>query len=147
MIAVGEAIVHPDQVLDYIPQRPPMVLISRIYSCDEQAVVTGFDIKSDHLFVKHGVLTEPGITENMAQTAAASAGYAAISKNTKPAVGFIGNIKNLVIHALPPVGAELITEVIYKAQVMNVSLIEARSYCNNEPVASCEMKIFLQENA
>lgn len=146
MITTGAAIVNADTILDYIPQRPPIVLISRIYACDEKSVVTGFQIPPDHIFVKHGVLTEPGITENMAQTAAASAGYEAISKNTKPAVGFIGNIKNLVIHYLPPVDAELITEVTYKAQVMNVSLIEARSYCNNSLVAECEMKIFLQEN-
>ena len=41
---------------------------------------------------------------------------------------------------------ELLTEVFTKTQVMNVSIIEAKSYCNNELVANCEMKIFLQEN-
>src|SRR5256885_9679402 len=38
------------------------------------------------------------------------------------------------------------TTLFRSTQVMNVSLIEARSFCNGEPVASCEMKIFLQEN-
>lgn len=145
MITVGQAIVNPETILDYIPQRPPIVLVSRIYSCDPASVVTGFDITADHIFSKDGKLTEPGVIENMAQTAAASAGYAAVQQNTKPAVGFIGNIKNLVIHQLPPVGAELITQVSYKTQVMNVSLVDARSYCNNELVAACELKIFLQE--
>ena len=147
MISVGQAIVNSDTILNYIPQRPPIVLVSRIYTCDEQSVVTGFDIAEGHIFVKHGKLLEPGIIENMAQTAAAAAGFKAVAENTTPAVGFIGNIKNLSITHCPLVGAELITEVSTKTQVMNVSLVDARSYCNGELVATCEMKIFLQENA
>ena len=72
--------------------------------------------------------------------------YICLDNNNLP-LGFIGNIKNLVINFLPPSGNELYTEVITKTQVMNVSIIEANSYSNNELVATCEMKIFLQENA
>jgi len=146
MIAIPEkAIVEQGEILRYIPQRPPIVLVSRIYSCDDQAVVTGFDINDAHIFVKHGALQEPGIIENMAQTAASRAGYDAVTNNSTPAVGFIGNIKDLVIHRLPQSNAELITRVSTKTQVMNVSLVNAESYCNGELVASCEMKIFLSE--
>ncbi|MBS1635123.1 MAG: 3-hydroxyacyl-ACP dehydratase [Bacteroidetes bacterium] len=147
MIEVGQAIVNSDSILNYIPQRPPIVLVSRIYKCDDQSVVTGFDIAEGHIFVKNGKLLEPGVIENMAQTAASAAGFKAVAENTSPAVGFIGNIKNLSITHLPAVGKELITEVSTKTQVMNVSLVEARSYCDGRLVASCEMKIFLQENA
>lgn len=146
MITVEKAIVEPDTILNYIPQRPPMVLVSRIYKCDPQSVITGFDIKDSCVFVKDNRLQEPGIIENMAQTAAAMAGYEAVSKNTKPVVGFIGNIKNLGIHFLPEQNTELITEVVTKTQVMNVSLVDARSYSGNQLVASCEMKIFLQDS-
>jgi len=147
MITVNTPIVNSDTILQYIPQRPPIVLISRIYACDDNSVVTGFDISDDHIFTQNGVLTESGIIENIAQTAASMAGYAAVTNNTTPAVGFIGNIKDLVIHHLPKSGNEVLTEVKTKTQVMNVSIIEAHSYCNNELVATCEMKIFLQENA
>ncbi|MBA4240773.1 MAG: 3-hydroxyacyl-ACP dehydratase [Sphingobacteriaceae bacterium] len=147
MITVNAPIVNSDTILQYIPQRPPIVLVSRIYTCDAAAVVTGFDITDDHIFTQKGVLTESGIIENIAQTAASMAGYAAVINNTTPAVGFIGNIKDLVIHHLPKSGNEVLTEVKTKTQVMNVSIIEAHSYCNNELVATCEMKIFLQENA
>lgn len=146
MISVTTPIVQPESILQYIPQRPPIVLISRIYQCDEVKVITGFDITEEHIFTQNNVLTESGIIENMAQTAASRAGYEAVKSNTKPAVGFIGNIKDLIIHFLPPVNNELLTEVVTKTQVMNVSIIEAKSYCQNKLVASCEMKIFLQEN-
>lgn len=147
MISVNKPIVDSDTILNYIPQRPPIVLISRIYKCDETSVVTGFDIIDEHLLTQNGSLTESGIIENMAQTAASMAGYEAVVKQTQPRVGFIANIKNLNIHFLPKSGNEILTEVSTKTQVMNVSIIEAKSFCNNELVASCEMKIFLQENA
>lgn len=147
MISVNASIVNSNSILQYIPQRPPIVLISRIYKCDEVSVITGFDITDEHLFTQKGNLTESGIIENMAQTAASMAGYEAVIKNAQPRVGFIANVKNLVIHFLPESGHEILTEVKTKTQVMNVSIIEANSYCRNQLVASCEMKIFLQENA
>ena len=133
-------IINTDSILNYIPQRPPLVLISRIYKCDESSI-------DSHILTQNNKLTESGIVENMAQTAASMAGYSAVKNGTKPVLGFIGNIKNLVINFLPPSGTEIYTEVITKTQVMNVSIIEANSYSNNELVATCEMKIFLQENA
>lgn len=147
MIIVNTPIVNSDTILQYIPQRPPLVLISRIYKCDETCVVTGFDIINEHILTQNGKLTESGIIENMAQTAASMAGYEAVINKTQPRVGFIANVKNLVINYLPESGNEILTEVKTKTQVMNVSIIEASSYCNNELVATCEMKIFLQENA
>ena len=140
-------IVNSYSILNYIPQREPMVLISRIYKCDESLIVTGFDITDSHILTQNNKLTESGIVENMAQTAASMAGFVAVKNGTKPVLGFIGNIKNLVINFLPPSGNELYTEVITKTQVINVYIIEANSYSNNELVATCEMKIFLQENA
>ena len=147
MIKVDKAIIEKDQILNYIPQRPPIVLISRIYKADEASVITGFDVCEDHLLTHNRRLTESGIVENMAQTAASRAGYEAVKNNGQPAVGFIGNIKDLVIHFLPESGNEVLTEVSTKTQVMNVSIVEARSYCQDQLVASCEMKIFLQEKA
>ncbi len=147
MITVNKAIVDQDSILNYIPQRPPIVLISRIYKADEASVITGFDITEEHMLTRNKHLTESGIVENMAQTAASRAGFEAVKNNTKPAVGFIGNIKDLIIYFLPESGNELLTEVYTKTQVMNVSIIEATSYCNDQLVASCEMKIFLEEQA
>lgn len=147
MITVDKPIVNSDTILQYIPQRPPIVLISRIYKCDETSVITGFDIVNEHILTQNGKLTESGIVENMAQTAASMAGFEALVNKSQPRVGFIANIKNLVINYLPEAGNEILTEVKTKTQVMNVSIIEASSYCNNKLVATCEMKIFLQENA
>lgn len=139
------ALVTRKNIFDYIPQRDPLCLVHTIYESTAESVKTGFIIESNHLLVSNGCLTEAGIAENMAQSAAAHAGYLARQENQPPRVGFIGNIKDLQIKFLPPVNSEVITEVKIKAFVMNVTLVTATSTCNNKEVATCEMKIFLQE--
>lgn len=139
------ALVTRENIFEYIPQRNPICLVHTIYESTDDSVKTGFKVEEGHLLVENGALTESGIAENLAQSAAAHAGYIARQHKMPPKVGFIGNIKDLVIHQLPKVGTELITEVKIKAFVMNVTLVIATSTCNGQPIASCEMKIFLQE--
>ncbi len=146
MTKLQNPIVNTDTILNYIPQRPPIVLVSRIYECDESSIITGFDITTEHIFTHEGKLSESGIIENMAQSAACRAGYEAIKNSNKPVVGFIGNIKNLNIHFLPTVNSEIYTKVITKTQVLNVSIIDVVVYSDSKIVAECEMKIFLQDN-
>lgn len=139
------ALVTKENILDYIPQRDPICLVHSIYESTEQRVKTGFTVEANHFFVSDNKLSEAGIIENLAQSCAAQAGYMCSLKNMPPKVGFIANIKDLKIHSLPPVNSEIITEVTLKAFVMNVTLVIATSTCNGEPVADCEMKIFIQE--
>lgn len=139
------ALVTREHIFEYIPQRDPICLVHTIYECNEESSKTGFFIEEGHLLVHDGKLTEAGITENMAQSAAAQAGYLARIHNQTPKVGFIGNIKNLKINLLPPVGTEVITNMKMKAFIMNVTLVEIVSSLNGSEIASCEMKIFLQE--
>ena len=139
------ALATKENILTYIPQRDPICLVHTIYECSEESVKTGFMVEADHFFINENALSEAGIVENLAQSCAAQAGYVCSLRNIPPKVGFIANIKDLKIHSLPPVNAEVITVVKQKAFVMNVSLVIATSTCNGEPVAECEMKIFIQE--
>jgi predicted hotdog family 3-hydroxylacyl-ACP dehydratase len=134
-----------ESILQYIPQRDPICLVHRIYECNDTTSKSGFLVEKDHIFVENGRLTETGIVENMAQSVAAHAGFLTCKNNEPPKLGFIANIKNLEIFQLPPVNEEVMTEITVKSQVLNFTLIEAASFINNKPVASCEMKIFLQE--
>ena len=136
-----------ENILPYIPQRPPFVMIDGIVSADDSLSKTTFTIREGHLFVSDGVFTEPGLVENMAQTAAAGTGYKA-QQDGKPApVGFIGALKNLKVNTLPKVGDTLTTEVVFKMQVMNAHIVESVVKVNDEERASCELKIFLQQEA
>ena len=139
------ALVVKENIFNYIPQRDPICLVHSIYECSREVSKTGFKIEEGHFFVSAGAITEAGLVEHMAQSIAAAAGYLSSLENLPPKVGFIANIKDLVIHTLPEVGSEIITTIRFKAFVMNVTLVIIDSKCNGQPVSECEMKIFIQE--
>lgn len=137
-------LVSKEEITQYIPQKHPIVMIDSLESCEGPLTVTRFKIEADHLFVKDNYLQEPGIVENIAQTAAAKAGYEVKKHGKEPLLGFIGAIKDLVIYNLPAVGETLETQVTVKNEVMGVTIIEGKSTCAGKPIATCEMKIFIQ---
>jgi 3-hydroxyacyl-[acyl-carrier-protein] dehydratase len=138
-------LVGMNEIADYLPHEAPMVMIDRIYQCEGLGTTTGLTIRHDNIFVKNNVLTEPGIIENIAQTAAAKGGYEVKKLGADPMIGFIGALKDLKIYFHPPVGEELITEIAVRNEVFSVTLIAGRSTCNGQLVAECEMKIFMQK--
>lgn len=131
--------------MEYIPQAAPFEMIDTLISATETASVTQFTIRENHLFVENGFFTEPGLIENMAQTAAAGTGYYA-AKNDKPApVGFIGAIKNFEVIRLPKVGDVIQTDTTVLHQVMNATVVQAVIRLGIEKIAEAEFKIFLEE--
>ena len=134
-----------------IPQKLPIEMVDTLWTNDETTTVSGFSISPENIFCENGFLTEPGIIENIAQTAALRAGYmASIQTSTAPPgpppIGYIAAIKNLKIHQLPATGTVLKTEIFIKQIIFDISLIDAKSFCNNELIAECEMKIFLKKD-
>jgi predicted hotdog family 3-hydroxylacyl-ACP dehydratase len=142
----------PDQIIAtgtgiyrYIPQRPPMVMIDTFISCEEKTNCTSFEILKDNIFLKDGYFSEPGIIENIAQTAAAGLGYAIVNgkNNADVPVGVIGAVSNLKINFLPKPGDTIITTVNVVYEVMNASVIYGKVIAGENVLAECEMKIFL----
>lgn len=131
-------------ILPFIPQRAPFVMVDRIVSVDDTTGVTAYKIPQDNLFVENGVLTEPALIENIAQTAAARVGYLCQQKNEPVPVGFIGAVQNLQVLGLPGVGDEIETLITIKNQVFDVTLISGEVTLNGKKLVSCDMKIFLQ---
>ena len=135
----------PLPVTDLIPQREPFVMIDELIRSDERTSTTRFRIRPENIFVVDGYFREPGLTENIAQTAAARAGYIAREANHPVMVGYIGAVKNLEIFDLPRVEDELETEITIENQIFEVTLITGRVTCDSKLVAQCEMKIFITQ--
>ena len=127
----------------FIPQRPPFVMVDEIMYSDEKITRSKFLVKADNIFVENGCLKEPALVENIAQTAAARAGYISKSENKPVSVGYIGAIKNLVITGYPKINDEIITEITIENQIFDVSVISGKISCNELVLAQCEMKIFI----
>ncbi len=134
-----------DNILNYIPQRPPFVFVDKLLLSNETITRSEFLVKDDNLFVENGYLNESGLIENIAQTAASRAGYISVMENKPILVGYIAAINNLNIYFFPQIGDKLDTEVITENQIFNVTLISGKISCNEKKVAQCEMKIFINE--
>ena len=133
------------EITKYIPQRPPMVMIDEILVSDENKTQTQFTVKADNIFIENGNFATPGLIENMAQTAAARAGHYFVTNNEPVKLGFIGGIKKLKIEENPPIGAVLKTEIIELGNIMGISSIKATVNFEEREIASCELKIFIQD--
>ncbi len=138
-------LVNKENITKYIPQKAPIVMIDTLDYCEGGSTKTSFEIRTNNIFVKNGIFQEPGIIENIAQTAAVKAGYEVKKHGAEPLVGFIGALKDLVIYKLPRVGDVLKTTVTIKMEVMGITLVEGFSVCEGTKIASCEMKIFIQK--
>jgi 3-hydroxymyristoyl/3-hydroxydecanoyl-(acyl carrier protein) dehydratase len=133
-----------EAVQEYIPQREPFVMIDALEESSDVLFVTSFTVRQGHIFVVDGFFTEPGLVENMAQTAAAGKGYNAKHAGGEPAVGYIGALKNLYVNRLPKVGDTLQTEMRMMHQIGKATVAEGKVFVNGEEIAGCEMKIFIQ---
>ena len=134
-------------LLQWIPQRAPMVLIDKVWSADHTQATTGLLVQEDTIFCENGHLQAPALVENIAQTAAAQAGYLAQQQGIPAPVGFIGAMKNLKIIALPTIGEELVTQITIENQILNFTLIKGVSKVGAQVIAEVEMKIFVAEAA
>ncbi len=149
MSQLTNPILASDQVHQMIPQKSPMVMIDQLLEHDEVRSLSSFDILSDNIFCSNNLFTEPGLIENVAQTAAIRAGYLGIQKAQKqgvtllePVLGYIASVKNCSILKLPAVGSRIYTEIIVEREVLSVSLIRAKVFNDTDLFLECEMKIF-----
>jgi len=130
-----------------IPQRAPFVMISELIECGDGYSRSAFEVNADNIFLQDTILQEPALVENIAQTAAARAGYIAMTEQRPVTIGYIGAIQNLEIFALPEVGDRLETEIRILNQVFDVTLVSGTLRCRGELLASCEMKIFIPKQS
>lgn len=137
-----------DDILTYIPQRYPFVLIDKIHDITDEGLSSTFKIDPNHVMVDKSHLTEGGMLENMAQSAAAFAGFQYRSKGKNVPVGFIAGMKKIVIHGNPETGSEITTKIKITNDLMNIQVVEGE--VNNEQgetLATCELRIFINKES
>lgn len=128
-----------------IPQKAPFVLISQLLHTDGQLTRTSFTIPEGHVMTINNRLTEGGLLENIAQTAAASAGFIAINAGQPVQEGYIAAAKNFEVFSLPVVGDTLTTEVTLLENLGGMHIISGKITRDEELLAQCELRIMLKE--
>lgn len=137
------------EVSALLPQDPPIEMVDKLWYSKDTISISGLTVLDSNIFSKDGEFQEPGIIENIAQTAALRLGYIVLEKQrngetSEPPIGFIGAIRKLKIHSLPKVGDDLVTQIEEGNTVFSVTIIHGEVRVNGELIAECEMKIFLK---
>ena len=135
-----------EEIYQLIPQRPPVVMVDVVWFASNAGAKTGLTVLPDNIFVRDGVLREPGLIEHIAQSAAVFAGYGTFARGEKPKLGFIGEIKDCELLILPLVGSELHTEIRFITEVGAIRLVHAEVRVQDTVAATCQMKIFLKND-
>lgn len=138
-----EILMQGDDLLTLIPQRPPIVMVDRFYGIEKSDSFTGLKILEDNIFVSDSYLSESGLIEHLAQSAAVRAGYQFYMENKNVPLGFIASVDKLHIYKLPVIGDILYTKIRNIQQVGSISLIDARSSSNGTLLIEGKMKIYL----
>jgi 3-hydroxymyristoyl/3-hydroxydecanoyl-(acyl carrier protein) dehydratase len=132
-----------NDIAELIPQKRPFVMVGKLVHVGVNNAVSRFTINSDNVFIKGYIFQEAGLMENIAQTAALREGYLAQQQNKAVSKGHIITVKDFEVLDLPRIGDELQTEIIIEEQILNMAIISGTIYLNERLIASCEMKVVI----
>lgn len=129
-----------------LPQQEPFVMVGSLIAFDADSSVTETHIREDNIFVDDGHFSASGMMENIAQTCAARVGFYnkyVLHKDVQ--VGFIGAVRNYVVHSLAPVGEMVTTRVDILQDVFWMTLANAQVTCRGEVIAEAEIKLAVRQ--
>ena len=129
-----------------LPQQEPFVMVGSLIAFDADSSVTETLIREDNIFVDDGHFSASGMMENIAQTYAARVGFYnkyVLYKDVQ--VGFIGAVRNYVVHSLAPVGEVITTRVDILQDVFGMTLANAQVTCRGEVIAEAEIKLAVRQ--
>ena len=147
---VQQMLVSRENVLTFIPQREPIVMVHGLLEHGPKMSKSLFTVEEGNLFVRDGRLLPSGLMEHIAQSAAIRSGYAFSQMPMgegpgKPPVGFIAALKDFEVHALPMVGEIVHTTITELNVIGNMTVVQGEVFGGDILLASCEMKVFLSD--
>ncbi len=141
-------------IKNFLPHRPPMLMVNNIISIDSESVSAEFHIERDCIFVEKGRLTETGLIENAAQACSAIVGQSYFEVDDlegegNKIIGYISAIKKVEILQLPQVEDTLITKAKlisrYDTDQMSICTIAGTTFRNGELIVDCTLNFLIHE--
>ncbi|MGN0191397.1 MAG: pseudouridylate synthase [Candidatus Cryptobacteroides sp.] len=129
-----------------LPQQEPFVMVGSLIAFDAGSSVTETVIREDNIFVDDGCFSASGMMENIAQTCAARVGFYnkyVLHKDVQ--VGFIGAVRDYVVHSLAPVGETVTTRVDILEDVFGMTLANASVSCGGKVIAEAQIKLAVRQ--
>ena len=134
----------PEQIIQLIPQRSPMVMVDTLWEYTPETAVVGLTITQENIFVQEGNLSASGLIEHMAQSIALHKGYGYYLKALPTPMGYIGAIKHIEIQALPKKGEAIRTHITILQEYGNLHTRYLYSPRGNENRSGEVVTFFLQ---
>lgn len=132
---------------EILPQQPPFRFVDSFENYTEDGAVVAFTPqRGKQLLMEDGHLSAAGLVEHMAQASAARVGY--VSKyilHIPVSIGFIGQVRKLIINRLPREGERIETEVLIRQEVFKITLADIVVRSGSEVLASASLKSALPE--
>ena len=131
---------------EVLPQQEPFVMVGALTQFENSLSATQTLIREDNIFVDEGYFSSSGLMENIAQTCAARVGfYNKYILHKDVQVGFIGAVRNFVVHSLPAVGSVIETRVDILEDVFGMTMADAQVRCGEELLATAEIKLAVRD--
>ena len=127
--------------MDYIPQRPPFIMIDNLVEATGDYFKTDFKVLPDNIFVGNGKLREFAMIENIAQSSSVGLTIAKKYPSGKKPGGYLGAVSKLKLYELPAVSDRIHTIVKLIAQLGNMFLLNGETWFNDKKLMECEMKL------
>lgn len=141
-------------ISNFLPHRPPMLMVTSVLAIDDDTVTTQFIINEDCIFLKNGYLSETGLIENVAQAASGVVGKSFFDKDDTEGtgnklVGYISAIRKIEIYELPRVNDVIVTKakLISRFDTGEVTLcsLAAETYSGEKLIVSSTMNFLIHE--
>lgn len=141
-------------ILNFLPHRPPFLLLDKFLTLDEETVSTSFIIKEDNLFVENNYFNEMGLIENAAQTCSSIVGKSYfddddIDGEGAKLIGFISTIKKITMFSCPKVGSTIISKAKltsrFDTDSYSVCSLECNIFEGTTLLLSCEMNLIIKD--
>jgi len=141
-------------ISDFLPHRPPFLLVDKVLELDDTSVSTSLKIKRNCLFVKNNKFDEVGLVEFAAQTCSAIVGKDYFDEDDikgkgNKLIGFISSVKKLTIFDCPSLDSTIIAKAklisSYDNGSFSLSTLSCRIYEDSKELLSCELNLIIQE--
>ena len=121
-------------------------MVDKLFEASDSTVETGLGVCSSNIFVdKDNTLSETGMIEHIAQSAAVFAGYNDWINHRPIVLGYIAEIKKFKLEKNAMVGDCLVSSLKVVSQALNITLMDAVTKIDDQVVASCKIKIFMDK--
>jgi 3-hydroxyacyl-[acyl-carrier-protein] dehydratase len=134
-------LITKEEIQNYIPQRPPFVMIDNLIEASAEYFKTDFTILPDNIFLERHALREFALIENIAQSTSAGLAITSQYKGTSKPDGYLGGISRLKLYELPALGDTIYTVVQVLARFENMFLVKGVNYLRKKTLMECELKL------